>query len=118
VTHHARNHVDGTACLAGTSSLPPRYRPCCETFDGHVETCAYDLRYEWWPRQRGWVVAIAESVGGGGIAIRYCPHCGAELRREAARKTPMAALLDQIARRMAPAPSPVTRRSGPTRRRP
>jgi len=49
-------------------------------FAGHVDTCDYDVRYEWWKRQRFWVITIAESAGGGGVVIRYCPHCGAELK--------------------------------------
>ncbi len=93
---HTREHEDGTTCLEGTSSVPAGYSPCCATFGGHVETCVYDLRYEWWPRQRCWVIAVAENAGGGGIMIRYCPHCGHDLRRAAARKTPVALLIERV----------------------
>ncbi len=41
------HHPDGTVCLEGTRSLPKSYSPCCEIFDNHTSTCAYDLRYEW-----------------------------------------------------------------------
>jgi hypothetical protein len=75
----AFRHPDGTLCLEGTSSLPPDFQPCCEVFAGHTATCAHDLRYEWWRKSRRWVIAIAESAGGGGIMIRYCPHCGTPL---------------------------------------
>ncbi len=77
----APNHADGTRCLEGTKRVPRSFRPCCEVFAGHVATCAHDLRYEWWPKARQWVIAIAESAGGGGISIEFCPHCGARLRR-------------------------------------
>lgn len=72
-------HSDGTICLEGISSVPAGYVPCCETFVGHTATCAYDVRYEWWAKPRHWVIAIAESAGGGGITISFCPHCGANL---------------------------------------
>ena len=75
----AFRHPDGTLCLEGISSLPPDSQPCCEVFAGHTATCAHDLRYEWWRKSRRWVIAIAESAGGGGIMIRYCPHCGTPL---------------------------------------
>ncbi len=72
-------HPDGTLCLEGTTSLPPDFQPCCAVFAAHTATCAHDLRYEWRPKSRQWVIAIAESAGGGGIMITYCPHCGALL---------------------------------------
>ncbi len=77
-----KHHPDGTVCLEGTRSLPKSYSPCCEIFDSHTSTCEYDLRYEWGPRSRQWVIAIAESAGGGGVRISYCPHCGARLKPE------------------------------------
>jgi hypothetical protein len=73
-------HIDGTPCKEGTRRVPVGFRACCAAFRGHVSTCDYDLRYEWWKIQRFWVITIAESAGGGGVVIRYCPHCGAELR--------------------------------------
>ena len=76
---HAIRHPDGTLCLEGTTSLPPDFQPCCAVFAAHTATCAYDLRYEWRPKSRQWVIAIAEAAGGGGIVIAHCPHCGAPL---------------------------------------
>ena len=75
-----QRHIDGTLCKEGTRSVPPRFRTCCAVFAGHLETCDYDVRYEWWKRQRFWVISIADAAGGGGVVIRYCPHCGAELK--------------------------------------
>jgi len=72
-------HPDGTSCLEGTTSLPPDFQPCCAVFAAHTATCAHDLRYEWWPKSRRWVIALAESAGGGGIVITHCPHCGTPL---------------------------------------
>lgn len=72
-------HSDGTECLEGTSSVPESFSPCCEVFGGHTTTCAFDIRYEWWPKSKQWVIAISESAGGGGITISFCPHCGAKL---------------------------------------
>ena len=76
----AREHADGTECLEGTRSVPDGWTQCCETFGGHVESCAFDIRYEFWPAPYdGWVIVISESAGGGGTMIRWCPHCGTEL---------------------------------------
>lgn len=75
-------HADGTPCKEGTSSIPRGFVPCCAEFSGHLTTCDFDVRYEWWPKQRHWVIAIAEVAGGGGIRIAYCPHCGARLGRK------------------------------------
>ena len=61
------------------SGAPPGFVPCCELFGGHLETCAYDIRYEWFPSTKRWVIAIAEVAGGGGIEIKFCPHCGSGL---------------------------------------
>jgi hypothetical protein len=77
---HRQRHIDGTRCKEGTRRVPPRFRACCAAFAGHLATCDYDLRYEWWQRQRFWVITIAEAAGGGGVVIRYCPHCGLELK--------------------------------------
>lgn len=74
-----KQHIDGTPCKEGTRNVPPDFTPCCDTFRAHLETCDYDLRYEWWPTQRFWVIAIAESAGSGGIWIGHCPHCGNQL---------------------------------------
>ncbi len=75
-------HADGTLCLEGTSRLPASFVACCDVFDGHTSTCTYDLRYEYWEKSKMWVIAIAESAGGGGIEISYCPHCGTKLMTE------------------------------------
>ncbi|HNT78321.1 MAG TPA: hypothetical protein PKH77_25195 [Anaerolineae bacterium] len=72
-------HPNGTPCLEGTAYVPQDFRPCCDLFAAHTTTCVYDLRYEWWPRSRQWVIALAKAAGGGGIVIHYCPHCGARL---------------------------------------
>jgi hypothetical protein len=74
-------HADGTGCLEGTKLVPVNFSPCCDEFAGHLSTCAYDLRYEYWKKSKTWVIAIAESAGGGGIVIRYCPHCGNKLNQ-------------------------------------
>jgi len=73
-------HTDGSACKEGTRDLPADFAPCCEIFGAHVATCEYDIRYEWWPEQRFWVIAIAAGAGSGGIWIGHCPHCGQRLR--------------------------------------
>jgi hypothetical protein len=75
-------HADGTSCLEGTRSVPPRFRSCCEVFAGHTRACVNDIRYEWWSRSGRWVTVISETSGGGGIKMRYCPHCGARLRAQ------------------------------------
>lgn len=75
-----KQHTDGSPCKAGTTSLPADFTPCCDVFGAHVDTCEYDVRYEWWPTQRFWVIAIAASAGSGGVWISHCPHCGNELR--------------------------------------
>ena len=48
----AKQHIDGTLCKEGTRNVPPDFAPCCDTFRAHLETCDYDLRYEWWPTRR------------------------------------------------------------------
>jgi len=50
-------------------------------FADHTQSRVYDVRYEWWSKTRAWVVLISDAAGGGGIAISFCPHCGAALRR-------------------------------------
>ncbi len=82
-----KRHFDGSICLEGTRSVPPRYRPCCEIFGGHTTTCAWDIRYEWWRKSQQWVIVIPEGLGGGGITMRFCPHCGTELPGQAARNS-------------------------------
>jgi hypothetical protein len=93
-------HADGTVCLEGTRSVPRSFAPCCEAFEGHLATCSFDVRYEWWSKARTWVIAIAESAGGGGITISYCPHCGSRLdERKAARASKRVLQRPALARR-------------------
>lgn len=75
----ARKHLDGSVCPEGTERLPSRYRACCPAFAQRTRACTFDVRYEWWRTLRHWFVVIAESAGGGGIAIAHCPHGGAKL---------------------------------------
>lgn len=72
-------HSDGTICPEGTQRLPARFSPCCNEFKSHTLACYFDIRYEWWPRKKSWFIVIAETAGGGGMAISYCPHCGSKL---------------------------------------
>jgi hypothetical protein len=74
-----KQHTDGTRCKEGTRDVPPDFAPCCDDFAAHLDTCEYDVRYEWWPGQRMWVIAIAEAAGGGGVHMAHCPHCGTRL---------------------------------------
>ena len=73
-------HLDGTACPEGTQRTPRGYHACCPAFDARTRACYHDIRYEWWSAQRNWFVLIAPDAGGGGIAMVYCPHCGAMLK--------------------------------------
>jgi hypothetical protein len=75
-----RPHVDGSKCLEGTRRVPRRFEACCELFGGHVDTCVFDLRYEWWQKAQKWVIAVSEHSG---ITIKYCPHCGKKLKTSA-----------------------------------
>lgn len=72
-------HYDGSACPEGTPAIPRAFKPCCPEFGSHTLACYHDVRYEWWPRRRGWFTVIAPSAGGGGVAISFCPHCGSRL---------------------------------------
>jgi hypothetical protein len=73
-------HADGTVCREGTRRVPRAFRACCSAFDHRTLACVFDVRYEWWPRQKSWFVPIHDTAGGGGIAIAFCPHCGAKLK--------------------------------------
>lgn len=84
---HPSHHTDGTICLEGTKSVPRSFVPCCKAFSDHVTACAFDIRYEWWSRQKHWVIAISDSAGGGGIVINYCPHCGSKLTQTPTAKS-------------------------------
>lgn len=79
MTKKIRKHADGSKCLEGTQRLPSEFSACCEQFSERTLACYYDIRYEWWPNFKNWFVVIPESAGGGGIAFRFCPHCGKKL---------------------------------------
>jgi len=72
-------HPDGTSCPEGTRRVPLRFTPCCAEFDARTRACYHDIRFEWWSRPRAWFIIIAPEAGGGGIRVRYCPHCGTAL---------------------------------------
>lgn len=72
-------HIDGTPCPEGTQRLPRGFKACCDSFRQHTLACYFDIRYEWWSKQRGWFIIVAPSAGGGGVALAYCPHCGTKL---------------------------------------
>src|SRR5262249_15589562 len=80
MTKRTRTHLDGSRCLEGTRALPTGFDACCYVFDGHVETCALDVRYEWWPEQRLWVIVAPTSERSVGVAMSFCPHCGKRLK--------------------------------------
>jgi hypothetical protein len=72
-------HPDGSVCLEGMRSpLPKDYQPCCAQFEDHLWACIYEIRYEWWPRSRVWIIRVADG-GSSGIVINFCPHCGTPL---------------------------------------
>lgn len=79
------DHLDGSACREGTRDVPAGFTPCCAIFGAHVATCEFDVRYEWWPEQEFWVIAIPEAAGSGGVWISHCPHCGRGLERASRR---------------------------------
>lgn len=74
-----RKHLDGSPCPEGTARAPRRHEFCCDEFQDRTLACYFDVRYEWWSRQRGWFNVISPEAGGGGIAMQYCPHCGTKL---------------------------------------
>lgn len=74
-----KKHPDGSYCLENHQRCPEEGKPCCTLFEDHTVACVYDLRYEWWAKPGFWVVRLADSAGGGGIKISFCPHCGSEL---------------------------------------
>ena len=73
-------HTDGTVCYEGTRRVPRPFKACCVEFNKHTLACVHDVRYEWWPKQKTWVIPIGELSGGGGVAISHCPHCGKKLK--------------------------------------
>jgi len=74
-----KTHDDGSQCPEGTRKVPRGFKPCCDSFDQHTRACYFDLRYEWWPKYKGWFIPLAPKAGGGGIQIQFCPHCGTSL---------------------------------------
>lgn len=72
-------HPDGSQCPEGTKKVPRFFKACCEDFALRTKACYHDIRYEWWTKHKGWFIQIAPSAGGGGIQIKYCPHCGTKL---------------------------------------
>lgn len=72
-------HSDGSPCPEGTQCLHEGELICCDLFRQHTLACYYDIRYEYWPGLSGWFIIIAPEAGGGGIEIKYCPHCGTKL---------------------------------------
>lgn len=74
-----RTHADGSPCPEGTTRLPRTAKVCCAEFAARTRACYFDIRYEWWPRPRGWFTIIPPDAGGGGVAMNFCPHCGQRL---------------------------------------
>lgn len=75
-------HLDGSACLAGTSSVPRKgYKPCCAELEVRLTACALDIRYEYWSEPDRWYILLADGTHEG-LRIRYCPHCGEKLPRQ------------------------------------
>jgi hypothetical protein len=72
-------HEDGTPCPEGSRKVPRGFGACCEVFEGHTTSCYFDIRYEWWAKERTWVTVIPDGAGGGGIEMFFCPHCGTRL---------------------------------------
>jgi hypothetical protein len=69
-------------CLDGIRSpVPAGYRACCEAFDRHLEASVFDIRFEWWPKSKKWVIRVADG-GSSGLTIRFCPYCGTKLPKK------------------------------------
>ena len=81
--YESNTHTDGSPCPEGTQCLPEDGRICCNAFAARTMACYFDIRYEYWQNLGGWFVVIQPDAGGGGVAINYCPHCGARLQGEA-----------------------------------
>jgi hypothetical protein len=79
------HHPGGEPCLAGKRKVPRGFAACCARFDRATQACAFDIRFEWWPRSKSWVVRIADG-GSSGIEFSFCPYCGVNLNRAAAGK--------------------------------
>ncbi|ORA22589.1 hypothetical protein [Mycobacterium aquaticum] len=70
-----RLHADGTECLDGARRVPKTYQPCCDAFDRRTASCVNDIRFEWWPSSRHWVVIVPDG-GSSGLHLSFCPFCG------------------------------------------
>ena len=75
----SRIHADGSPCLEGTGSVPKDFVACCADVEARTTACVFDLRFEFWPRKNAWFIPLDPEVGGGGIEIAFCPHCGTRL---------------------------------------
>jgi hypothetical protein len=40
--------------------------------------CVFDIRFEWWPKTKQWVIRIADG-GSSGLKMSFCPYCGTAL---------------------------------------
>jgi len=79
------HHPSGELCLAGERKVPRGFSACCSRFDHATQACIYDIRFEWWPRSKSWVVRVADG-GSSGIELTFCPFCGENLSYTAAVK--------------------------------
>lgn len=77
----SRFHDDGSPCVEGTQSVPTDFSACCAAFDARTSACLFDVRYEFWHKHDAWFIPLSEAVGGGGIPITFCPHCGTRLKQ-------------------------------------
>ena len=80
-----QTHADGTPCVEGTQNVPRGFIPCCESFEAGTKACEFDIRFEWWPKSKHWVIRVPDG-GTSGLEISYCPYCGGNLSERAKRK--------------------------------
>jgi hypothetical protein len=71
-------HADGSRCREGTQKVPRDFRACCERFSAQTSACEFDVRFEWWPKRKSWVICIPDG-GESGLEISFCPYCGSDL---------------------------------------
>jgi len=74
-------HDDGTPCLEGTRQVPRGFQPCCDRFGASTTACVFDIRFEWWPKTKQWVIRIADG-GSSGLKMSFCPYCGTAMARK------------------------------------
>ena len=65
-------------CLEGTRQVPRGFQPCCDRFEASTTACVLDIRFEWWPTTKQWVIRIADGVSCA-LKISFCPYCGTAL---------------------------------------